>query len=105
MAQEANLSEWPCDLVQVFAVLGAAMAGKRLTPQLVNDCAPAWRAAVAGHTVSITHGAGDSVDAGHYFVAIDGVRWQNGQWRIRSGMLERLCRLAAGANTPARRPS
>ena len=48
MAQEANLSEWPCDLVQVFAVLGAAMAGKRLTPQLVNDCAPAWRAAVAG---------------------------------------------------------
>lgn len=95
MAQEADLSGWPADLVAVFAVLGAAMAGKRLTPELVNGWAPAWRSAVPAHTVSIRHGAAGSVDAGHYFISIDGMRWQGAEWRIRSGLLERLCRLAS----------
>ena len=107
MGQEANLSDWPSDLIQVFAALGVAMAGKRLNPELVKAYEPAWRFAIPGHTVSIKHGAKGSTDAGCYLVSIDGERWRGAGWRIRSGMLERLYRLAAtpAANTSARRPS
>ena len=91
MAQIVHLSEWPKDLVSIFAALGAAMGPRRLSPELVFETANVWGRAVEGHEVTITH-----LRHSHcYSIHLDGDRWKLRSWEIRSGALEKLCRMAA----------
>ena len=92
---EARLERWPADLRQVFAAIGRAMNGKRLTPETLTLIPDGHGGVVAQHLVAVSHIPGTSRRRrGHYIITITGPR-VDGRWRFRSGEVETLSRLAA----------
>jgi hypothetical protein len=77
---------WPTQLQAVFAAIGAAMGGKRLTPETLQSVQ------LPDNRFSVGHVSGNEIGRrkGYYLITIKG-----GQWKFTSGRLERLCRSAA----------
>ena len=93
--QEANLEHWPEDLRQVFAAVGKAMDGKRLSPGSLSLIAGIPETIVSEHSVSISHESGKACGQrkGRYIIRIVGPR-VDACWAFRSGQLEALARSA-----------
>jgi hypothetical protein len=94
MRVDEDISGLPDELRAILVAVGSHMDGRRLTPELVESAREAWKAAVPGQEVQITHGDRGGPDAHHYIIQIRGHQYDGATWRFRSGVLERLCRSA-----------
>jgi hypothetical protein len=81
-----DLEWWPRQLREIFAAIGEVMAEKRLRPEMLNEVR------LPDSQFNVSHVSGKEIGqrAGYYLIAMKG-----GQWKLQSGMLERLSRLAA----------
>ena len=87
---------WPSHVRNVFAALGQAMGGKRLTPKALLAFPNVHGSVLPDHDVVLRHTAGkeNRKRKGFYTLEIDGPRFA-GRWRFMSGELEVLSRSAA----------
>lgn len=85
---EDDPENWPTQLQEIFAAVGCAMDGKRLTPATLN------LVRMPSDQSTISHVARNNLSrtTGYYRISTHG-----GQWAFRSGKLEKLCRAAARA--------
>jgi hypothetical protein len=81
-----DLEWWPRQLREIFAAIGNVMADKRLRPEMLKEA----RLPDSQFTVSHVSGSEIGQRKGYYLIATKG-----GQWKLQSGMLERLSRSAA----------
>ncbi|MBR0777003.1 hypothetical protein JQ625_19375 [Bradyrhizobium diazoefficiens] len=79
---------WPTQLQEIFAAVGRAKDGKRLTPATLN------LVRMPSEQSTISHVARNDLSrkTGCYRISTHG-----GDWAFRSGRLEKLCRAAARA--------
>lgn len=91
IAYHQSLEDWPDHMRQVFAAIGRAMNGKRLSPEIVATMGAADLLAISGHRVTIDHVSASELGAkrGRYTVTISGARI-DGRWHFQSGVLEKL---------------
>jgi hypothetical protein len=93
MKRNTTIDYWPSHLHPVFVAIGAAMAGKRLHPSVLDrlDLGLADR----DHRTSVRHEGFEGMKAVHnrYVIEINGPRIA-GRWPFQSGELETLARAA-----------
>ncbi|MBR0964622.1 hypothetical protein JQ554_12810 [Bradyrhizobium diazoefficiens] len=87
---------WPTQLQEIFAAVGRAMEGNRLTPETLK------LVRMPNDQFMISHVARNDVSrkTGYYQISTYG-----GRWTFRSGKLEKLCRAAARVALGQRRPT
>ena len=87
-----DIDYWPPHLHPVFAALGKAMNGKRLSPTTLKCIPKGCGSIVADHEVVITHVSAKEAGhkRGHYLIAMSGP--VTARWTFRSGELESLAR-------------
>lgn len=93
MKRNTDVAHWPVHLHSIFATIGAAMAGKRLHPDVLRRTDVT--ATVPDHRVAVRHRNEPSPRGNYYVIDVNGPRIA-GQWTFRSGELETLAREAYG---------
>jgi hypothetical protein len=89
-------SAWPDHLQVVFALVERGLAGRRLSPDIVEQLPSGFGSIIPDHSVTVAHLSGEAAGpAGNrYEIMIDGPRII-GSWSFRSGELEKLARASA----------
>ena len=100
MKRSSDLDDWPAHVRAVLAVVGCALAGRRLSPEILRELASELDTTIPGHAVTIAHRSGEVAGrAGNrYDITIEGARISGG-WSFRSGGLERLARASAAVGS------
>jgi hypothetical protein len=96
--ERENLDWWPSHVQAVLTAVGQAMAGKRLSPDILRHLSEGSDSILPKHLVRLVHLSGKEVDRrkGHYELHIEGPAYA-GRWLFTSGQLEKLGRSAAAA--------
>jgi hypothetical protein len=87
---------WPNHVKKMFAAIGNAMDGKRLTPETLERLPTAFGSILPDHQVTVRHVSGKEHGRrkGIYVITVDG-HPLGGRWQFTSGELEGLSRDAA----------